>query len=132
MGTNNQSILTTTKKTLGLSEDYTVFDEEIILHINSVLGTLNQLGLGPEEGFEIEDAEAVWDDFLQGDLRLSPVKSYTYLRVRLLFDPPDIGFVLTAYKQQIEELEWRLNIVREDRDHPQPPDLGYPEILLSS
>ena len=114
MSTGTQSILTTVKRTLGLEEDYTVFDQEVILHINSVFGTLHQLGVGPVNGFEIEDADAIWSDFLNDDLTLSPVKSYMYLRVRMLFDPPTLGYIITAMQEQIQELEWRINVVRED------------------
>lgn len=118
MGTNDKSILTTIKKVLNLAEDYTAFDADVILHINSVFGTLWQLGIGPSDGFEIEDKDAKWSDFVDDDKTLSPVKSYMYLRVKLLFDPPTIGFVITEYKNQIEQLEWRLNVVREDQLDP--------------
>jgi hypothetical protein len=104
------SILTSTKKVLGIDEDYTVFDEDIIMHINSVFMTLSQLGVGSSSGFQIEDDEAVWSDFVGADLNLNAVKTYIYLRVRLLFDPPTTSFVLTAMEQQIKELEWRLNV----------------------
>lgn len=114
MGTNDKSILTTTKKALGLADDYTAFDDEIILHINSVFGTLWQLGVGPPAGFEIEDKTQKWTDFLNSDLTLSPIKSYMYLRVRMLWDPPTVGYVITAWKEQIEQLEVRINLARED------------------
>lgn len=107
------SILTSVKKILGIDEGYTAFDLDIILHINSVFGTLNQLGIGPENGFEIEDATPTWDAFTGGDLRLNPVKTYVYLRVRLLFDPPTTSYLIDATKEQIKELEWRLNVYRE-------------------
>lgn len=115
------SILTTTKRTLGLAEDYTAFDQELIVHVNSVLGTLNQLGIGPETGFMIDDKVATWNEFLGDEPRYNPAKSYMYLRVRLLFDPPTVGYVLTAMEKQKEELEWRLNVAREEIDHPLPP-----------
>lgn len=108
-----ESILTSTKKNIGIEESYTAFDPDIIMHINSVFSTLNQLGIGPEEGFAIEDEDAVWDDFLDGDLRLNSVKTYMYLRVRILFDPPTNGYLVTAYQEEIRQLEWRINIVRE-------------------
>lgn len=113
----DDSILNSVKKILGIAPDYDAFDTDVIVHINSVFSTLNQLGLGPDEGFMIEDDSAVWEDFLLGDLRLNTVKTYTYLRVRVLFDPPTTGFTLTALQEQIKELEWRLNIFREERDH---------------
>jgi len=109
----DNSILTSTKKALGLDEEYTAFDPDIIMHINSVLSTLNQLGIGPDLGFMIEDKEALWDTFLGSDPRLNNIKSYVYLRVRMLFDPPQTGFHTTAMQDQIKELEWRINVQRE-------------------
>ena len=106
------SILDSTKKTLGLSPDYTAFDQDIIMHINTVFSFLNQLGIGPAEGFMIEDKTTTWDSFVS-DNRLNSVQSYVYLRVRLLFDPPTTSFVLSAMKEQIQELEWRMNFYRE-------------------
>lgn len=108
-----ESILDSTKHALNLAEDYTPFDQDIILHINSVFSTINQLGVGPDAGFMIEDKNAVWSDFLEGDLRYNNIKTYVYLRVRLLFDPPTIGYLVEAMKEQIKELEWRINVQRE-------------------
>jgi hypothetical protein len=110
----SNSILNSIKKMLGVSEDYTVFDTDIILHINSVLSTLTQLGIGPEAGYSIENANATWDAFIGDDPRLNSVKSYVYLRVRLLFDPPSTSYLIEAYKEQIREHEWRLNVIREE------------------
>jgi len=107
------SILTDTKKILGIAEEYTAFDQDIITHINSVFVILNGLGIGPEEGFDISDDTAVWTDFLGDDKRLNSVKSYVYLRVRLLFDPPQTSFHISALENQYKELEWRLSIQRE-------------------
>jgi hypothetical protein len=109
----SDSILANTKKLLGLVDDYTAFDDDIIIHINSVFMILNQMGIGPENGFAIEDASATWDYFLDDDLRLSSVKSYMYLRVRMLFDPPTTSYLITAIKEQIQEIEWRLKTQRE-------------------
>lgn len=114
------SILTSTKKTLNLAEDYTAFDEDIIVHINSVFSTLNQLGVGPIEGFMIEDKDPTWDAFLGSDPRLNHVKTYMYLRVRMLFDPPTTGYHTEAMQKQIEEHEWRLNVQREDTQWTEP------------
>ena len=107
------SVLTSTKKVLGVDDSYTAFDVDILMHINSVFSTLNQLGIGPIDGFMIEDSTATWDAFLGADNRLNSVKTYVYLRVRMLFDPPTTSFVIDAMAKQIQELEWRLNIVRE-------------------
>lgn len=110
----SDSIFNSTKKLLGIDEEYTQFDVDILMHINSVFSTLNQLGIGPLEGFSIEDDAPEWDDYLASDLRLNAVKSYMYLRVRLLFDPPATSFVIAAMQEQMRELEWRLNVQREN------------------
>jgi hypothetical protein len=107
------SILNDTKKILQLADDYTAFDLDVLTHINTAFTTLNQLGIGPAEGFMIEDASAQWEDFLGGDPRLNSVKTYLYLKVRLVFDPPATSFHIAALEKQIEELEWRLNVQRE-------------------
>jgi hypothetical protein len=109
-----QSILTSTKKILGIDESYTAFDLDVLVHINSVFSTLNQLGIGPDEGFMIEDADDTWDTFLGNDPRLNSVKTYVYLRVRLLFDPPTTSYMIDALKNQVLELEWRLTIAAEN------------------
>jgi hypothetical protein len=109
----SDSILTSTKKILGIEADYTAFDLDIITHINSALSTLTQIGVGPELGFMIEDASAEWVDFLGTDPRLNAVKQYVYLRVKMVFDPPQSGYAVTAMKEQIQEHEWRLNVQME-------------------
>lgn len=115
-----ESILTSTKKVLGIGEDYTVFDEDILMHINSAFATLHQLGLGPDEGFTVTNKDATWTSFLDGDPRLNSVKTYVYLKVRTVFDPPGTSFLLQAIDQQIKELEWRLNVAREAQDYEDP------------
>ena len=110
------SILTSTKKILGIDAEYDAFDVDVITHINTAFSTLNQLGLGPEEGFMIEDDSTEWGDFLDDDMNLNSVKTLIYLKVRVVFDPPATSFTLDAMNKQIEELEWRLNIYREGRD----------------
>ena len=104
------SILTSIKKMLGVAEDYTEFDEDIITHINSVFLNLTQLGVGPEEGFMIGDDTAVWEDFIDDSIRLQAVKTYMYLKVKLLFDPPLSSSVTESFTRMIAELEWRLNV----------------------
>jgi hypothetical protein len=115
------SILENTKKILGIPADYDVFDLDVMIHINSALSTLTQLGIGPPEGYEIQDASNTWADFLGNDPRFNAVKSYVYLRVRLLFDPPTTGYHVEAVKEQIKELEWRLNTQREEEQWVSPP-----------
>lgn len=112
----SESILDSTKKILGIDSEYDAFDLDVMMHINGALSTLTQLGLGPEEGFMIEGRDEEWGDLLEDDMRLNSVKTYIYLKVRLLFDPPSTSFVLEAMKNQITELEWRLNVYREGRD----------------
>ena len=107
------SILVVIKKLLGIPEDYTAFDVDVMTHINSAFSTLTQLGIGPATGFMIEDDSAVWADFLATDMQLNPVKTYIGLRVRQIFDPPTTSYVVSAFNEQIKELEWRLNIHRE-------------------
>lgn len=104
------SILQSVKKSLGLAPDYDVFDQDIIMCINSAFSTLAQLGVGPEMGHYIEDEQSLWSEFLNDDARLSNVKTYICLRTRLLFDPPATSFGISAIKDQITELEWRLNV----------------------
>ena len=122
------SILTSTKKILGIAADYTVFDLDIITHINTAFSTLTQLGVGPAEGFMIEDDQAVWDDYIVDDLQYNSVKTYIYLRVRQLFDPPTTSYLIAAFQKQIEELEWRLNVHREETEWTDPdPDPPFEE-----
>ena len=104
------SILTSIKKMLGIAEDYTEFDEDITTHINSVFLNLTQLGVGPEEGFMIEDDTAVWEDFIDDSIQLQAVKTYMYLKVKLLFDPPLSSSVTESFTRMIAELEWGLNV----------------------
>lgn len=106
-----ESILTSVKKMLGITEEYTHFDNDIIMHINSVFMILTQLGVGPDDGFIIEDDTTVWTDYIDDTTKLQMVKSYMYLKVRLLFDPSSLGSAtLSAYERQIAEFEWRLNV----------------------
>jgi hypothetical protein len=120
------SILTSVKKILGIAEDYEAFDVDILMHINSVFSTLNQLGIGPADGFMIEDASATWDDFIPDDPRFNSVKTYVCLRVRLLFDPPTTSYLITALENQFRELEWRLNVVREGDSWTDPDPAPVP------
>lgn len=104
------SILTSIKKLLGITEEYEHFDQDIIMHINSVFMILTQMGVGPEEGFTISDSTTTWSEFTNDDKKIEAVKSYVYLKVRLLFDPPASSSVMEAINRSISEFEWRLNI----------------------
>lgn len=103
------SILTSIKKLLGIAENYEHFDADIIMHINSVFSILTQLGVGPEEGFTIKDKTAVWIDFVPENPKLESIKTYVYMKVKLIFDPPLSSAVMECMKQSIAEFEWRLN-----------------------
>jgi len=117
------SILDSVKKVLGLGTDYDVFDEEVILHINSVLATLTQLGVGPEEGFYITDRATTWENYLGNDPNFNSVKSYLSLSVRLIFDPPQNSNITSAMKEQIKEFEWRINTHRENELWNSPTEI---------
>lgn len=106
-----ESILTSIKKLLGIEDEYTQFDSDLIMHINTVFLNLTQLGVGPSEGFMIEDDAAVWEDFIGDSTQLQAVKTYVYLKVKLLFDPPLSSSVIDSMNRMISELEWRLNVV---------------------
>lgn len=116
-GSAMESILTSIKKLLGPEEEVTNFDTDLIIHINSVLMILTQLGVGPSGGFSISGSSETWSDFLGEDLsKLESVKSYIYLKVRLLFDPPTSSAVIESYKSLISEFEWRLNVAAESSE----------------
>lgn len=106
----SNTILSDIRKMLGPEEDYDHFDRDIIIHINTALNTLRQLGVGPANGFELVTGDETWDDFWQGTQVVPMTKSYIYARVKLLFDPPTSSFVTEALKEQIKEFEWRANV----------------------
>ena len=110
------SILTSIKKLLGVPEDYDHFDVDIIMHINSVFMILTQLGVGPSSGFSIVDESTEWTDFIPDMSKVEAVKSYVYLKVRLLFDPPASSAVTESINRMINEYEWRLNVAAETPD----------------
>ena len=111
-----ESILTSIKKLLGITEEYNQFDPDIIMHINSVFMILTQLGIGPTEGFSIEDDTSIWSDFIKDANKIEAVKSYIYLKVKLLFDPPLSSAVIDSTNRLINELEWRLNVAAESTE----------------
>lgn len=108
------SILKTVRKICGVGEGDTSFDLDLLVHTNSALSTLHQLGLGPMEGFEITSDAESWDDLFGGDPLLNSIRTYICLRVRMYFDPPQTSYHISAINEQIKELEWRLNARRED------------------
>jgi hypothetical protein len=118
-----------------LPADYTPFDGEILIHINSVLANLNQLGIGPEGGMFITGVDETWSDFLVRvdelvpDPRLNHVKSYMTLRLKMIFDPPSVGYLVTSYEKMITEAEWRIMVAQDDVIHPRtlPTTVVYDE-----
>lgn len=109
-----ESILTSVKKLLGIDEDYKQFDTDIIIHINTVFMVLTQIGVGPSEGFSISDEYSTWEDFTDNKTFLNSVKSYMYLRVKLLFDPPLSSAAMDSLKKLADEFEWRLQVAAEN------------------
>lgn len=111
-----ESILTSIKKQLGITEEYTHFDTDIVININTSFMTLRQLGVGPAKGFAIKDAMATWSDFIGDSTKLEAVKTYVYLKAKLVFDPPPSASVIDAYQETLSELEWRLNVATESEE----------------
>ncbi|GHU53528.1 hypothetical protein AGMMS49975_11810 [Clostridia bacterium] len=108
-----ESILTSVKKLLGIEEEYEHFDADIIISINSALSVLTQIGVGSPDGFSITDKTAVWTDFIPNSPALELIKSYTHLRVKLVFDPPTSSFVIESINKTIGEFEWRIQVMLE-------------------
>lgn len=119
-----ESILDSTKKVLGLDADYHAFDLDVITFINAAFSTLNQLGVGPDGGFYITDEVPVWSELLLPENQLHLVKTYIYLKVRVLWDPPQTSFLINAMNEQLKEHEWRISTFRE---MALPPPVTVPE-----
>lgn len=127
-----QSILKSTKKILGIDASYTAFDLDILTHINSAFAALEQIGVGPEDGFAIVDDTSVWTTFIGSDPKKNMVKTYVFLKVKQYFDPPQTSYLVTAQAEQIKEFEWRLSINRELTEWVDPAaddDIELPLIL---
>lgn len=116
-----ESILKSTKKRLGLDEGYLVFDQDVIMFINSAFSTLNQLGIGVDAGLSILDDASVWSDLEISPRYLGLVKTYIYLKTRMLFDPPNTSYLLSAMEKQIDEHVWRMSTFREWELNPIDP-----------
>lgn len=127
MPANPESILDSVKQAIGVSTDLDVFDLDIIMHINTSFGVLQQLAAGPLEGFTISDNTALWSDFSPDMVRLSPVKSYVFTTVKLLFDPPATSFAIDSVQKLRAEFEWRTNVIAEDINPPTEPFPTPPE-----
>ena len=106
----DESIFESIKSLLGPDASYDVFDQDILIHINSAISVLTQLGVGPSTGFIVTGPEETWRDFIGNDNALQMIKSYIYMKVKIAFDPPANGSVLSAYQDACKEYEWRINV----------------------
>jgi hypothetical protein len=125
-----QSILLSTKKVLHIGPDDESFDLDIMTHINSAFSDLHDLGVGPDEGFTIEDDTVDWEDFPSADkVQLNRIKTFVFLKTKLAFDPPQMAHLLSSMERQLEQTTWRLNVAREATDwvDPNPPEPVYDE-----
>ena len=120
-----ESILTSIKKLLGIAEEYTHFDADLIMHINSVFSILTQIGVGPAEGFSIKDESSVWSDFVPEKSKWELIKSYTYMKVKLLFDPPLNSAVIESINRIIAELEWRIQVAADSEKTIEEEENSY-------
>lgn len=112
----DSSILEDIKKLLGIPNDYNAFDTDVVININSAFSTLLQLGVGPKDGFFITSNSELWSDFITREVDVNKflfIKQYVYLSVRLIFDPPSSSSVMNAYKEKLDELTWRINVMEE-------------------
>lgn len=106
----SNSILTTVKKLSGIEAEYDHFDTDLVIFINTTFMTLNQLGVGPEEGYSISGVEETWEDYLKEQKNLEAVKAYVSLQAKLFFDPPSSSALIEAMERQISKIEWRLSV----------------------
>lgn len=106
------SILKSTKKILGIRDDYTAFDLDVMTHINSTFAILEQIGI-PLSGFKVEDDTLKWSDLSLPQDQLAMIKTYVYLKVRMLFDPPTTSFLIEAMNNQLQEHLYRISYLRE-------------------
>lgn len=104
-----ENVLNSIKKLLGIPEDYTTFDQDIMIHINSVFMILSEMGVGPSNGYSLKDGTEKWGDFISDDKNLEGIKTYIYMKVKTIFDPPLNSAVLASMKELISEFEWRIN-----------------------
>lgn len=115
----NESILASIKKLIGIEDTETYFDSDIVTGINSAFSSLNQIGIGPDDGFSISDETKIWSDYLTDVRTLELVKSYVHLKTKLLFDPPSSSSIIDIINKEISEFEWRLNIIKTTKQEAQ-------------
>jgi hypothetical protein len=120
------NILKSVKNNLGLPDDYAVYDEDVLMAINTTLSTVTQLGVGPEIGFEVDEI-STWEDLLGGDFRLNSIRTFIHLKCRLIFDPPGTSFAIAAIEKQLEEMAWRIEIAA----NPAPTAIGDTPVIYT-
>lgn len=118
----SNSILLTIKKLIGYDADYTVFDQDLILFINTRLARLVQLGIGPKEGFKITSAEETWSQFTDDLMYLEPAKEYVYIKCKLVFDPPSNTSLINTLESIADEIEWQLCLDAETEGGDMPDE----------
>lgn len=110
----DESILNTIKKLLGLDKDDDSFDLDVMIHINSIIPSLSQLGIGPKNGLIITSATQLWSEYIDSSVvNLEAVKTYIYLKTKLIFDPPTNSTTIEAINKNLSELEWRMMLAVE-------------------
>lgn len=112
-----ESIFKTIKALLGPDAEYDVFDQDILVFINSAISILCQIGVGPSTGFRVTGETETWGDLLGDSDRIDSVKDYIYMKTKLGFDPPANSSVMSAYNEACKELEWRLNVAADPGDY---------------
>lgn len=115
----SESILDSIKKLIGIEDTETYFDSDIVTGVNSAFSSLNQIGIGPDDGFSISDSTKVWNDYLTDVRTLELVKSYVHLKTKLLFDPPSSSSIVDIINKEISEFEWRLNVIKTTKQEVQ-------------
>lgn len=115
----SESILDSIKKLIGIEDTETYFDSDIVTGVNSAFSSLNQIGIGPDDGFSISDNTKVWNNYLTDVRTLELVKSYVHLKTKLLFDPPSSSSIVEIINKEISEFEWRLNIIKTTKQEVQ-------------
>lgn len=125
-----ESILNSVKSALNIAVDDNAFDVDIIMFINGVMSDLNQLGVGPDSGFMITGADETWGTFLGNNPLLNNIKTYVFLAVRMLFDPPTTGYLVTAMKEQLQEHAWRISARREETEWTEPEPEDSSDLLV--
>ena len=115
----SESILDSIKKLIGIEDTETYFDSDIVTGVNSAFSSLNQIGIGLDDGFSISDNTKVWNNYLTDVRTLELVKSYVHLKTKLLFDPPSSSSIVDIINKEISEFEWRLNVIKTTKQEVQ-------------